>query len=149
MRYFNHDHVDAVADIMLSVELGEPFSAAAQGKMGGIKRRARTRMVLDFCDKLRFADISLTSMQLAQRIMFDRAVAHADLLKWATPGRKADSRVDMSEVEAFAVAHKPEAALACQAFEEEWNQVKKLASGKAGVTRSAERKAQNKVVTTV
>lgn len=94
-----HAYLDWLTDIKVQPEGPRgPAEMRRNGRLGGVKRVARNRLIIAFCKELVFKDISLHTMKFAMRQLFGVAVAHEDLLAWATTGRKADSRVDRAQV---------------------------------------------------
>ena len=152
MKYFNDDNVRAMAEIFLSIPAGETIPPAMRGQMGGIKRRARNAAIITFCDELTLKDISLISMKKVMHELFGVAVTNEDLMAWATPGRKADDRVDLVELfKNISLNNKEEAKQVLRNLDEEWVLVKKQAAELAAKARKAARltprKALNRFVT--
>ena len=140
MKYFNDDNVQAVAEIFLSIPAGETMPPAVRGQMGGIKRRARNAAIMAFCHGLKFKDISLISMKKVMRELFGVAVANEDLMAWATPGRKADDRVDVDLMfKDISLNIKIEAEQLLRDLDGEWVLVKKQAAELAAKARKAAR----------
>ena len=140
MKYFNNENVQAVAEIFLSIPAGEPIPPAVRGQMGGVKRRARNAAIIAFCDGLQFKDISLISMKKVMHELFGVAVANEDLMAWATPGRKADDRVDLDQLfENISSNIKEEAKQVLHGLDGEWVLVKQQAAELAAKARKAAR----------
>lgn len=138
MKYFNDHNVRDVAEIFLSIPVGEKMSPAMRGRIGGIKRRARNAAIIAFCHKLKFKDISLSCMRRVMRELFGIAVANEDLLAWATPGRKADDRVDLDQLfKNISLDKKNEAAQLLRELDQEWVLLKKQAAERALNARKA------------
>ena len=140
MKYFNDDNVRAVAEIFLSIPAGETIPPAVRGQMGGVKRRARNAAIIAFCDGLNFKDISLISMKKVMHDLFGVAVANEDLMAWATPGRKADDRVDLAQLlKDISLNNKKEAEQVLRDLDGEWVLVKKQAAELAAKARKTAR----------
>ena len=138
MKYFNADNVRAVADIFLSIPADEPFPPALRGQLGGVKRRAKNAAIIAFCQGLLFEDISLISMKKVMRELFGVAVANEDLMAWATPGRKADDRVDVAQLfKDISLNNKKEAEQLLHELDAEWAQVKQQAGELVAQARQA------------
>jgi hypothetical protein len=94
MRFFSESDLSEVALILLA----SSSKSSTAGLLGGVKRRAKNRAIIRFCSRLKFEDISLTAMRHVMRHIFGVSVSNDDLLRWATPGRKADDRVDIDHL---------------------------------------------------
>jgi hypothetical protein len=95
------------------------------GLLGGVKRRATSRAKIKFCSSMRFEDISLTAMKHLMQKMFGSAVSNSDLMAWATPGRKADDRVDTEKMlKDISLSEIEQAAAMMRTLHAEWAQVK-------------------------
>lgn len=149
MRYFSQDDLATAVAAMLSH--ADARNPSVLGTMSGIKRRARARAIVAFCEGLSPAppDVSMTWMRKVQRRLFGRAVSHGDLHRhFATPGRKADDRVDQERFlgwlttnqEAFQDAR----SVMLAGIEAEWGDFTKQAAAEAGTARRRQRDAGRK-----
>lgn len=145
MRYFNSADIQEAATAMLA----HPGTGdrALMGLLSGIKRRARTRALLDFALTLEPAppDASITSMRHLLADLFGRGLSNTTLHQYfGRPGRKADDRVDLSAFGAWrathADMHQADAALLLAGLDEEWDTLTAEAAALAGRTRRAVRR---------
>lgn len=100
MSFFSDDDLNEVVNILFMASSSPLLDNKGRinGLLGGVKRRARNRAIINFCSNLEFEDISLTCMRHVMRLLFGVAVNNADLLRWATSGRKANDRVDIDNL---------------------------------------------------
>lgn len=132
MRHFSELDIMDLASIMARSEPGERFTTAQIGAMGGIKRRARTRAVVEFCRTIKFEDISLHGIAWVMRELFGSAVSHQMLLAWATPGRTASDRVDFAKLAQTITADmRSDAQRVLVELSKEWAEAKKMAAAMA------------------
>lgn len=143
MRYFTDSDLMHATEAMLSH--GGSRDVQFMGTISGIKRRARARAILEFAAGLRPPppDESITSMRAVLRELFGRGVSTDDLHRhFATPGRKADDRVDMTAFRAWLDEHRErfsgEAAALLAALDGEWKLFTVEAARRAGKLRKAE-----------
>lgn len=145
MEFFTRDDFSLAVSAMLDHISISPQDKKLLGTMSGIKRRARARELIDFAQHLDPAppDATITSMRWLLRQLFSgRAVANTDLHRhFATPGRKADDRVDMAVLSAWLEEHRPrlmeQAAARLAALEDAWKIFTADAARKAGRLRRA------------
>lgn len=107
MEFFTQRDLHLAVETMLTHE--GPNNAKLLGILGGIKRRARARAVVAFAHHFRPPppDRSMTTMRHVLLDVFGRAVAHVSLQQeFATPGRKANDRVDQLLLDAWLAAHR-------------------------------------------
>jgi hypothetical protein len=116
------------------------------GIMSGIKRRARARAIVAFARQ--FAppppDYSITTMRNILGDLFIRSISNNDLQRYfATPGRRADNRVDLARNELWLEAHRSrfehEALQLISDLDAEWELFKADAAQLAGKYRREER----------
>ena len=100
------------------------FLGAVTGKMGGVRRRAKQRAILEFCRKIQFPDITLHGMKYFMRQLFKTSVSNDKLMEWATPGRKANDRVDLKQLDSIIEAYRSEATSLMGHFDWDWNAIK-------------------------
>lgn len=132
MLYFNDRDMDMAKSIYRLAMLDGHLSGSRIASLGAIKRKARTGMVMAFCERIQFKDISLTSMRHFQRFLFGRAVSNDELMRWATPGRKASDKVDMEVLASVAERYKGEAEREMKRLDDEWVMLRKAAAKAAG-----------------
>lgn len=96
-------HVLPTLQIVTLEEVRECLDLAVQnvgsrrlpGVIGGWRRRVRRRVILDFLTSETWPDRSMWALNHLARELFGRGIDTAERRVWATPGRKADHRVDM------------------------------------------------------
>lgn len=117
------------------------------GTMNGIKRRARNRAIVEFGLQLDPPppDLSITTMRAVLRRFFGRAVSNDDLQRYfATPGRKADDRVNLARLDAWLAEHGPrlreEGLRLLGDLDAEWKDFTREASYEAGRLRREAKK---------
>lgn len=131
MNFFSDEDLNEVVKIFLTASdplLSSHVRLISQGRvnglLGGVKRRARNRAIINFCSNLDFEDISLTSMKHIMRLLFGVAVNNADLLRWATSGRKANDRVDIEYLlKNISSNIKEDAQVHMEMLETEWKEL--------------------------
>ena len=137
MKHYTKSDVDELAVIYALVNNGEPYSCSTIATIGGVKRRARQRAIVEFCTNMQFEDISLHGMRHVMKKLFGVSVSNNHLVKWATPGRKADNRVNLDLLLGnISQDCKRAAAALLIELDEEWPQLKQLALAEAAKLRS-------------
>lgn len=106
MRFFTESDLRHAAAAMLTHI--DHADRTLMGTMSGIKRRARARAIVDFAIQLapRPPDYSITTMRAILGRLFGRSISNNDLHRhFATPGRKADDRVNTEHLAAWFAEH--------------------------------------------
>lgn len=145
MRFFtDHDIADVAEAMLNSPGVRDP---AFLGQLSGFKRRARARAVIAFIEQLAPPppDHSITTIRTLMRSLFGRAISNNDLdLYFATAGRKADDRVDMTLFDAWFVTHeqanRKRADDMIADLELEWRLFTQQAARRAGQLKRQQRK---------
>jgi len=147
MRFFNEADVSRAAEAML-VHI-DVLDRALLGIMSGIKRRARARAIVHFTQQLAPPppDHSITTMRLLTSRLFVRSISNNDLHRYfATPGRRADDRVDLEKLESWYAEHGARcAAEACEllrSLEQEWRDFTREAARRTAELRKENRRAE-------
>jgi hypothetical protein len=142
MDFFTRRDLALAVETMLTYETNRP---KLLGILSGIKRRARARAVVAFAHDFRPPppDQSMTTMQHVLLDVFGRAVGHGSLQhEFATPGRKADDRVDQAQLDAWLAAHRErfqiEGGRLLGQLNQEWRVLTKEAWHRAEQLRSDE-----------
>jgi hypothetical protein len=116
MKFFSESDLTEAALILLTSS-----KPSAAGLLGGVKRRAKNRAIIRFCSRIEFEDISLTAMRHFMRQIFGVSVSNLDLMRWATPGRKANDRVNIDIlIKNISPSLIDDAQEQMQMFEQEW-----------------------------
>lgn len=111
-------------DVLGRSQPQDGFLGAVTGKMGGVRRRAKQRAILEFCRKIQFPDITLHGMKYFMRQLFKTSVSNDKLMEWATPGRKANDRIDFKQLDFIIEAYRTDAQLLMTRFDWDWNAIK-------------------------
>ncbi|WP_231716885.1 hypothetical protein [Burkholderia ubonensis] len=116
------------------------------GLMSGIKRRARARAVIAFVQAIEPPppDATITTTRHLMQVLFGRAVSANDLHRhFATPGRLADDRADISALAAWLEANRErltaDAERLMLELEAAWQVFREAAAEAAGKIRKAGR----------
>ena len=150
MRFFTKaDLLHAVGAMLKHVD---PLDKHLLGTLSGIKRRARARAIIEFAKTLQPPppDTTITSTRTVLRELFGgRAVSNNDLQRhFATPGRKADDRVDAVVLRAWLDTHRTrleaDAARLLSDLDAEWRLFTEAAALDAGQRRRRESKARTR-----
>ncbi|WP_322058459.1 hypothetical protein [Paraburkholderia sp. J63] len=137
------DHARAVAAMLAHVD---PADRALLGTLSGIKRRARTRAVIAFMQRLDPPppDATITTTRALLRVLFSgRAISNNELQRhFATPGRKADDRADAAALRAWLEAHRERLTAAAEQrlreLDQVWRRFTQAAATEAGALRRRE-----------
>lgn len=140
MRFFTEsDYLVAIAAMLGNTSLNDP---SLLGAMSGIKRRARARAMVEFAQQLDPPppDRSITTIRALLGQLFGRSISNNALQQhFATPGRKADNRVDALRWDEWLAKHKPrlvdEARKLLSDLNEEWQEFALQAAYRAGQVR--------------
>lgn len=137
------DHARAVAAMLAHVD---PADRALLGTLSGIKRRARARALSAFMQRLNPAppDATITTTRALLRTLFaGRAISNNELQRhFATPGRKADDRADVTALHVWLEAHRERLMGRADALLREldlaWRRFTEAAAAEAGRLRRLE-----------
>jgi hypothetical protein len=128
MRFFTVYDTDQLRDLFAMAEPGEPFSASILGMIGGVKRRARSRMACRFCADIPFPEISRHGVKHVMKMLFGIAVSDRDLKLFAKADRTAATKIDMDAVLDLAQKYQEHALATAREFEHEWLTVREIAA---------------------
>jgi len=149
MRFFTEADLSRAAEAML-IHI-DVIDKALLGIMSGIKRRARARAIINFAQQLNPPppDHSITTMRLLTNRLFVRSISNNDLHRYfATPGRRADDRVDLEALEGWYAEHSArfivEARELLRALEQEWRDFTREAARRTADLRQENRRAEQK-----
>lgn len=152
MRFFTDADISRAAEAM--VYHIDYLDKALLGIMSGIKRRARARAILAFAQQLAPPppDYSITTMRMVLGRLFGRSISNNDLHKhFATPGRRADDRVDLEQLETWYDQHvevfSEQATALILSIDEEWRTFTRLAAHRAADLRREIRKEEHQAPT--
>lgn len=140
MRFFTETDLFHAIEVMITHD--DLWDMQLLGTMSGIKRRARSRALVAFAKQLSPPppDQSITTIRALLGALFGKSISNNELHRhFATPGRKANDRVDMAQFDEWLDGQKEhlqsEAALLLADLDAEWGTFTTLAARKAGKLR--------------